>query len=352
MGVTDMFIRSIVVALVAAWSTATWAAEAVSFKFEKIAEGVYSGVPAMPGIMTCNILVVVGDNEVVLVDGGTERETARKLLADIRTLTDKPVRYLVNTHFHFDHAGANEGFGPEVKILGSEYTARRLSGNPYDGHTFQLFYGAGDKGAPGTQVQQLATLKSDLAKQTDAARQADMRARIAATEGQMAVLKTTKPRAPDIIVKDKYVIPRAAGEVQLLFLGRGHTGGDLVVYLPKERIVATGDFMQSGLAYMGDSYLEDWPKSLEALKQLQFDRVVGGHGPVFNGTTRITAYQGYLRDFAKQAADLKKQGVSAEEASKRMNLSAYKGEFPQAENGAPLPGVIRYYEMLDGKDSP
>lgn len=352
----NMLVRSAVVALAIAWSivssVAAWAAEPTFYRFEKIAEGVYFGQPNMPGTMNCNVMVVVGDKDVLLMDGGTERESAKKLLADVRTLTDKPVRYVVNSHFHFDHAGANEGFGPDVQIIGSEYTARRLSGNPYDGRTFQRFFGTGDKGIIGSQPQTLATLKADIGQETDETKKADMQVRIAAIEGQMAVLKTSKPRAPSIVVKDKYVIPRTAGEIQVLYLGRGHTGGDLMVYLPKEGIVATGDFMQNGLAYMGDSYLEEWPETLEALKQLKFELVVGGHGPIFRGTTKITAYQGYLRDFATQAAALKKQGVSAEDAAKRMDLSAYKDEYPQAATGAPLPGVIRYYEMLDGKDVP
>jgi len=350
-----MFLRRTAVALAVAWSVAApgaFAAEATSYRFEKIAEGVYFGQPNMPGTMNCNVMVVIGDKDVLLMDGGTERETAKKLVADVKTLTDKPVRYVVNSHFHFDHAGANEGFGPDVQIIGSEYTARRLSGNPYDGRTFQRFYGTGDKGITGTQVTGLATQKADLAKETDAAKKADMQARIAATETQMAVLKTAKARKPDIVVKDKHVIARTAGEVQVLYLGRGHTGGDLMVYLPKEGIVATGDFMQNGLAYMGDSYLEDWPKTIEAVKQLKFDRVVGGHGPNFHGTAKMTAYQGYLRDFATQAAAFKKKGVSAEDASKQMDLSKYKGDFPQAATGAPLPGVIRYYEILDGNDVP
>jgi len=350
-----MFLRNAAVALAMAWSVASsgaWAAEPTSFKFEKIAEGVYFGTPNMPGTMNCNVMVVIGDKDVLLMDGGTERETAKKLVADVKTLTDKPVRYVVNSHFHFDHAGANEGFGPDVQIIGSEYTHRRLSGNPYDGRTFQRFFGTGDKGITGTQPQALVTLKADVQKETDAAKKADMQARITAMEAQMAVLKTSKPRVPDIVVKDKHVIARTAGEIQVLYLGRGHTGGDLMVYLPKEGIVATGDFMQNGLAYMGDSYLEDWPKTIEAVKQLKFDRVVGGHGPNFHGTTKMTAYQGYLRDFATQAAAFKKQGVSAEDAAKKMDLSKYKGDFPQAATGAPLPGVIRYYEILDGNDVP
>ncbi len=343
-----MFARSAAIAVMAAWSVSSaFAAEPTSYQFEKVADGVYFGKPNMPGRMDCNVMVVVGDKDVLLMDGGTEKDSAQKLLADVKTLTDKPVRYVVNSHFHFDHAGGNEGFGADVKIITSEYSAKRLSGNPYAGITFQRFFGAS-----GTQPQALATMKADLAKETDAAKKADMQARIKGIEEQMAVLKTAKARTGDIVVKDKYIIPRAAGEIQVLYMGRAHTGGDLTVYLPKEGIVATGDYMQNGLAYMGDSYLEEWPKTLEALKGLKFDLVIGGHGPSFHGTTKIVAYQGYLREFAKQAAAMKKQGVSADDASKRMDLSAFKGEFPQAATGAPLPGVIRYYEILDGKDTP
>jgi len=350
-----MFVRSAVVVVAMAWSVvwsvAARAAEPTSYTFEQLAEGVYFARPNMPGAMNCNVMVVVADEDVLLMDAGTERDSAAKLLADVRTLTDKPVRYVVNSHFHFDHAGANEGFGPGVQIIGSAYTARRLSGNPYEGRTFQRFFGT-TEGFLGSQPQALATLEADLVEEADAAKRLELQSRIAAIEGQMVVLETTRPRAPTIVVKDKYVIPRSAGEIQVLYLGRGHTGGDLVVYLPKQRIVATGDFMQNGLAYMGDAYLEDWPKSLEALKRLEFDLVVGGHGPLFRGTAKITAYQGYLRDFATQAAALKRQGVNAEDAARRMDLSAYQREFPQAAMGAPLPGVIRYYELLDGRDVP
>jgi hypothetical protein len=73
---------------------------------------------------------------------------------------------------------------------------------------------------------------------------------------------------------------------------------------------------------------------------------------LFRGTAKITAYQGYLRDFATQAAALKRQGVNAEDAAGRVDLSAYQREFPQAAMGAPLPGVIRYYELLDDRDVP
>ena len=74
----------------------------------------------------------------------------------------------------------------------------------------------------------------------------------------------------------KMVLHKGEREIQLLFLGRGHTGGDTVVFLPKERIVCTGDLMESRLAYMGDAFFDEWVTTLGELKKLDFDDGVAG----------------------------------------------------------------------------
>src|SRR5229473_924173 len=82
------------------------------YKFEKVAEGVYYGTGGLGG----NHPVIVNDNDVLLVDDGSTPATARDLVADIKLLTDKPIRTVVNTHFHYDHTDGNSIFGPEVSI--------------------------------------------------------------------------------------------------------------------------------------------------------------------------------------------------------------------------------------------
>ena len=89
---------------------------------------------------------------------------------------------------------------------------------------------------------------------------------------------------------------RGNREIQLLFLGRGHTNGDTVVYLPKEKIVCTGDLMESRPAYMGNGVFDEWIKTLDALKKLDFNTVLPGHGVPFHDKALITAYQSYLQD--------------------------------------------------------
>lgn len=344
-------------ALSISFSANTGAAEPSFYKFQKLSEGVYAGMPLdgtlqQNGAINCNVMVVIRDSDVVLVDGATETESVKRLLADLKTLTDKPVRFVVNTHFHFDHASGNAAFGPDVQIIQSEYTSRRLSADPHPGRTFQRIFGEGDKGFVGSQQQLVTSLKTNIAKEADPTKKEALQARVVAIEAQLVAMKKNVARAADVIVRDKHVIPRSAGEIQVLNLGRGHTGGDLVVHLPREGVVATGDLVHEYLAFMGDAYVDEWPLTLEKVKQLQFKHAIGGHGAVLLGTTKMTAYQAYLRDYAKQAVALKKQGVAAEDAPKKMDLSAHADMYPGARNPPTAPGVIRYYELLDGKDVP
>lgn len=87
------------------------------YKFEQVADGVYYSTGGLGG----NHAIIVNDNDVLLVDDGSTPATARDLITDIKLLTDKPVRTVVNTHFHSDHTDGNVIFGPEVAIIGHEF---------------------------------------------------------------------------------------------------------------------------------------------------------------------------------------------------------------------------------------
>jgi glyoxylase-like metal-dependent hydrolase (beta-lactamase superfamily II) len=137
----------------------------------------------------------------------------------------------------------------------------------------------------------------------------------------------------------------------LLFLGRGHTNGDTVIFLPKEKIVCTGDLMESQIAYMGDAQFDEWITTLDALKKLDFDMDLPGHGAPFKDKGLITAFQGYLRDLMKQAGDLRKQGNPPETTAQRVDLTAYKSSFPQIQGpGADIRGIRRLYEWMEEKE--
>jgi glyoxylase-like metal-dependent hydrolase (beta-lactamase superfamily II) len=151
-----------------------------------------------------------------------------------------------------------------------------------------------------------------------------------------------------VTYSSKIVLHRGQREIDLMFLGRGHTGGDTVVYLPKEKIVATGDLMESRPAYMGDAFFDEWVTTLDALKKLDFDVDLPGHGIPFTNKSLITAYQSYLRDLTAQAAKLRAQGVSADDASRRIDLTAHAKDFPAIQGpGVDIRGVRRVYAWMD-----
>jgi cyclase len=141
-------------------------------------------------------------------------------------------------------------------------------------------------------------------------------------------------------------------EVQLLFLGRGHTAGDVVVFLPKERVLCSGDFFNGYIGYMGDAYVDEWADSLDRLARLDFETVVPGHGTPFKGKEKIAPVQACLRDLWRQAADLRRAGVPADEAAPRVDLRAHAAHFPPlAEPGFNPVAVRRIYEVLDERQA-
>jgi hypothetical protein len=106
--------------------------------------------------------------------------------------------------------------------------------------------------------------------------------------------------------------------------------------------------MESQIAYMGDAQFDEWITTLDALKKLDFETDLPGHGAPFKGKGLITAFQGYLRDLTKQAGDLRRQGLSAEAAAQRVDLTAYKSSFPQIQGpAADLRGMQRMYAWMD-----
>src|SRR5262252_9701600 len=97
-----------------------------AYKFEKIADGVFYATVTRPGLGSNNV-VVVNDTDVLIVDAGTSPAAARAFVEDVKKLTDKPIRYVVNTHWHYDHTAGNQIFGPDVQIIAADYLYQMLA---------------------------------------------------------------------------------------------------------------------------------------------------------------------------------------------------------------------------------
>lgn len=317
--------------------------EGKAYRFDKIADGVYYATATGSMITGGNNVVIVNDRDVLVVDANTTPAAARQMLAEIKMITDKPVRWVVNTHFHYDHTDGNQVYGPDVEIIGTEYVRDMLANH-------DVLHTEPFKTSVGTLPAQVETLKKQAASETDAAKRTELQKQIKAMQDEIEQVKEVKPTPPNLTYSSKMTLYRGSREIQILFLGRGHTNGDTVVYLPKEKIVCTGDLMESRPAYMGSAVFDEWIRTLDALKKLDFDTVLPGHGVPFHGKALITAYQSYLADLIKQVAALRKQGLTPEQAAQKVDLTAHASAFPQITGpGADLRGVRRVYEWMDEK---
>ena len=128
--------------------------------------------------------------------------------------------------------------------------------------------------------------RRSLADATDATERTRLETALRISEAHFNAIQETVVKAPNVTYSDTMTLVKGGREVQLHFVGRGHTGGDTMVFLPEERIVFTGDFFvgspgANGLPYMGDGFVNEWPASLDGLKALDFDVIVPGHGAPF-----------------------------------------------------------------------
>ncbi len=311
-----------------------------AFRFNKVKEGVYHAVGTGALAVVGNSSIIVNDNDVVLVDDHVSPAAAAVLLDELKDITNKPVSTVINTHFHFDHAHGNQVFGPDVDIIGHEFTREMLLG----GKSVQMpLYKNYRDGLPG----QIEDLKKRIAAEPDAARKATLQTQLQVTENNRASQAELKPTPPNVTLQTRMTLHRGDREIQIRFIGRAHTAGDVVVYLPREKVVITGDMLTTALSNMSDAFVNEWPATLEELKKLDFDTVLPGHGDAFTDKAKIDYFQAYLRDVWTEVSRLKQQGVSAEEAAKRADLTKHKDHFPTIQGpGVPIIGVTRIYELL------
>src|SRR2546422_8050196 len=118
--------------------------------------------------------------------------------------------------------------------------------------------------------REIAQLKADLAAAGAPAERAKLEASVRLAEAYLAEVKALKPALPTIAFVQTMKLYRRDREIHLLYLGRAHTEGDVFVYLPREKVVVTGDAVIGWTPFMGDGYPEDWTATLDRLAQLDF----------------------------------------------------------------------------------
>jgi cyclase len=246
----------------------------------KLADGVYAieHKNLNDGNPSGNTTVIIGGREVFVVDSSYRPSLAQEDIAQIRQWTDKPVAYLLNTHFHNDHNNGNRTYlnaFPALAIIAQEETKREMDliqpGNveraPREIATAIAAFKQGkDQGG--------RTLNEDEKKQVEEL--------LPGLELLSAEFKTLVYQSPTLTFTDKLDIDLGNREVQVKYLGRGNTAGDAIVYLPREKIVVAGDLLVHPVPYTYDGYPTEWVRTLHKMGELDATTIVPGHGPILH----------------------------------------------------------------------
>jgi glyoxylase-like metal-dependent hydrolase (beta-lactamase superfamily II) len=277
------------------------------FDLQKLADGVYAAIARPRTPINCNAAVIVYDEGVLVVDTHSRPSSALALIQQIKGITDKPVRYAVNTHFHWDHAQGNQAypvaFPQQVSIVASEATRENLIQMGMQRVRDQIDAGPG----------QVAELERKIAAEKDAASKARLQDELKQQQDYLAEIRSLELKLPDVTFDKSLILHRPDRDIALLFLGRGHTSGDVVAYLPKQRVVATGDLLHGWMPFMGDSYPPEWVATLDALDKLDFDTIVGGHGSV-KPRSHLRFFRNYLADLIDAVRAARGRGETLEQA--------------------------------------
>jgi glyoxylase-like metal-dependent hydrolase (beta-lactamase superfamily II) len=335
-----------------AWHRAAWAqvmsagAPTDLFEIRNVADGVYFAFARPQVVANCNAAIFVNSADVLVVDAHSKPSAAAGLIAQIkRQITPKPVRYLVDTHFHWDHSQGNaaytEAFGKDLKIIASETTkklqaqfsqARLQNSLDPHGHAFPSQPQIPELLDAARQQLRAAHTSEQKAQATEQIRQLE------AFQHEMAKFV---PVLPTVTFGKTYVIKDKAHELHVEFHGRAHTAGDVVVFCPQKRVVATGDMVLGTLPFIADSFPKEWPLTIDSVSKLDFDFVTGGHGDVQHGRQRMMGQRNYLEELAERVEAGKKAGRPLSEIQKSMPIASIKafhadgyGELVRADRDA------------------
>jgi len=293
----------------------------------KLADGVYAFIApeSKTPVVSGNSLVVIGDDGVLVVDSTNVPSLARRMIADIKRWTNKPVRVLVNTHWHFDHVMGNAAYQeafPGVAIVATA-GMRVIADTQVPGY-FEQTIGPSTAATIDALRSMLRAGKKPNGAELSATDREFYELEIADYDAWVAELKQTHFVAPTITFDRTMDIRLGKRDVRILFLGPGNTTGDAVVYVPDAKVVATGDLLVGPTPYATDSFLREWIGTMDHLMALDATSIVPGHGPVEHDWEHARTTQKLLRTVVDQVDDAVRKGLSLDDTRKQVNVTAFR----------------------------
>ncbi len=266
------------------------------FDVEQLGDGVYAIVRHDPIAFAnnANSLVVVGDSSVLVVDAQFTRLATMQTLAAIRRITTKPVRYVVNTHWHDDHVAGNQVYRdtfPNVEFISHDSTRADLA-------TLGAQNRKGTWDATGPYTARLERLMAQGLGADSTPIVPLERAALESTVGIARQYFAEKPgfreTLADITFARSLTLHLGAQRIDVRYFGRGNTRGDAVVFVPNAKVVATGDLVVAPVPFAFGAYAGDWIVALDSVSALGATAIVPGHGPVMHDDSYMRHVQRML----------------------------------------------------------
>jgi len=319
---------------------------AAAFELVRLDEGIYAALvePQPPMYVFANALIVIDDEAVTVIDTHQSPSAAEALIAEIRGLTAKPVRFVVNTHWHGDHVYGNQAYlehFPGVVFIGHHTIREDML----------------ERGAA-RLAEELRTLPDTIGERKgwlDSGRgpdgevmTAELRERVDYSyrmrRDYLAELRGLELRPPQLTFGRELVLHRPGRTIRLLYFGEAHTRGDVVVHLPAEKILAVGDLLEDAFPYFGDGYPSGWADALERIGRLDASVILPSHGPLLRDRELLTMETRLLRTLVDEVAAARGRGLSLEQAKTSITLDAFREHFPSGFETGVAAAVERAFQ--------
>jgi len=287
-----------------------------SHKLTKVASGINAVEPVFAG---ANGALIVNEDGVIVIDSHSTPASSATLIDAVRQLTDKPIRYVINTHWHVDHHSGNEAYedvyGSQVDFIAHHHTREDIPTlgreqyeqtapyrtMPLDSAKEMLGTGVGNDGKLLSENQ-----SEEIRKFHDA------------QEAFLSTAERFEFTLPNLTIDDSLILHDELHTVEVRYLYPAHTRGDVVVYVPEQKTLIVGDILTKPILWTWSAYPRDYVRTLSELEKLDFDRLIIGHGgPVLNGKAYLTTAREFMEAIVKFAEQSNTAGLSVEEAIAR-----------------------------------
>lgn len=326
----------------------------------KVADGVYAFLSpeGKTGFVSSNQTAIIGDDGVLIFDTGQIPSLSEKIIAELKQVTPLPVKYIVISHWHYDHvigAATYLKAFPNATIISSDPTREQIIAKEKDfgpQNTLKIL-----PQYLKSQQDLLAAGKLPDGTPLTAEQKEYLQLTIADIEAVRPHIEAAKIVDPMMTMSQSLTIYLGKRAVEVKFLGRGNTEGDTIAYVPDAKVLLTGDLDVAPTPYGILSYYDEWITTLDQLAAIDATTIIPGHGGLQKDFSYIRLEQELLRATISRVDDAVKRGLTLEQTQEEVTLDDFRDRFAGNDhwrkrnfrNYWVYPAVERIYKLKKGE---